>query len=232
MFQNLNVKSANQIILIIIFFFLFKVSISQQNCKVLKPELDGVYKGNCKKGLANGRGSAIGTDSYTGQFVKGLPDGKGTYTWATGESYTGYWKKGKRHGSGDFKFPFQGKDSIVSGNWENDRYIGKTQEIYTIIHKSSVDRYKFQKTGDIRNRVLINFYQNGVRNFGISNFLISSSSGHDTSVGNSIGFDEIVFPVRIRITYTTLNKLRTATYDVEFEFEISEPGNWSVDLHN
>ncbi len=232
MFQNLRMKTPNQIILVIIFFFLFKVAISQENCKVLKPELAGVYKGNCKQGLANGMGSATGTDSYTGQFVKGLPDGKGTYIWATGESYTGYWKKGKRHGSGDFKFSFQGKDSIISGNWENDRYIVKEPEKYKIIYKSSVERYKFIKNGDIRKRVLINIYQNGVRNFGISNFLISSSSGYDTSVGNSIGYDEIVFPVRIRITYTTFNKLRTATYEVEFEFEISEPGNWSVDLHN
>lgn len=232
MFQNLRVKSADQVILFIILFFLFRVAMSQGNCKVLKPELAGVYEGNCRQGLANGMGSAIGTDSYMGQFVKGLPDGKGTYIWATGESYTGYWKKGQRHGHGDYKFSFQGNDSIVSGTWENDRYIGKTKEKYKIIYKSSVERYKFQKNGDIRNRVLINIYQNGVRNFGISNFLISSSSGHDTSVGNSIGYDEIVFPVRIRITYTTLSKLRTATYEVEFEFEISEPGNWSVDLHN
>jgi len=62
--------------------------------------------------------------------------------------------------------------------------------------------------------------------------MISSSSGYDTSLGNSVGYDEVLFPVRIRITYTTPNKLKTATYYVEFEFEISEPGDWIVDLHN
>ncbi len=232
MCKNLHVKLTNQISLIVFFFFLCKVVISQENRKVLKPELAGYYKGKCKYGLANGKGSAIGTDIYRGQFVKGLPEGRGTYTWATGESYTGYWKEGKRHGVGDYKFFYQGKDSIISGNWENDRYIGNIPEKYRIIYKSSVERYKFQKTGDFRNRVLINILQNGVRNFGISNFLISSSSGHDTSLGNSVGYDEVVFPVQIRITYTTMNKLRTATYYVEFEFEISEPGNWIVDLYN
>jgi hypothetical protein len=225
-------KTINQITLLILFLFFCQSMVSQQTCKVLKPELAGSYKGKCKDGLANGNGSAIGTDRYKGQFFKGLPEGKGTYIWATGESYTGYWKEGKRNGEGEYTFFYQGNDSTIVGNWENDRYIGHKPEKPKIIYKSSVERYNFQKNGNIKNRVLINIYQNGVRNTGISNFMISSSSGYDTSLGNSVGYDEVLFPVRIRITYTTPNKLKTATYYVEFEFEISEPGDWTVDLHN
>jgi hypothetical protein len=31
--------------------------------------------------LAHGQGEAKGADTYVGTFVKGRPDGKGTYTW-------------------------------------------------------------------------------------------------------------------------------------------------------
>ncbi|MEI6061185.1 MAG: hypothetical protein WCR72_10775, partial [Bacteroidota bacterium] len=56
----------------------------QEKCRVLKPELVGTYEGKCKDGLANGKGIAIGTDRYEGQFTKGFPQGYGTYTWSTG----------------------------------------------------------------------------------------------------------------------------------------------------
>lgn len=42
--------------------------------------------------MANGTGTATGTDSYTGQFKNGYPDGKGKYTWKNGE-YKGKFEK-------------------------------------------------------------------------------------------------------------------------------------------
>ena len=39
---------------------------AQETCKVLKPEISGSYLGDCKKGLANGKGIARGTDGYEG----------------------------------------------------------------------------------------------------------------------------------------------------------------------
>jgi hypothetical protein len=229
---SIKMITVGQINLLILFLIPCQIALSQGNCKVLKPELTGGYKGKCKDGLANGKGSAIGIDRYEGQFLKGLPEGKGTYTWATGESYTGYWREGKRNGEGEYTFFYNGNDSILAGNWENDRYTGPVPKKPQVIHKSNIDRYTFRKTKNIRNRILINLYQNGSRNTGISNLMISSSSGYDTSLGNSVGYDEVSFPVKILVKYTTLNKLKTATYDVEFEFEISESGDWIVDLHN
>lgn len=225
-------KTFGQIIFLVNFLLICQLSASQEKCKVLKPELEGSYKGKCKNGLANGKGLAIGTDRYEGQFVKGLPEGKGTYIWSTGESYKGNWKEGVRNGEGEYTFNYKGKDSTITGNWENDRYTGPKQVKPEIIYKSGIDRYVFRNTGNTQNRVLINVYQNGARNTGITNFMTASSSGYDTNLGNSVGFDKVSFPVKIRVTYTTWNKLKTATYFVEFEFRIFEPGDWIVDLNN
>ena len=62
--------------------------------------LQGTYKGTCKNGLANGHGTAIGIDSYTGQFLNGYPEGNGKYTWKNGSWYDGAWKKGVDDGKG------------------------------------------------------------------------------------------------------------------------------------
>ena len=225
-------KIINQICIFIIFSFFCQSTVCQQNCKVLKSELAGSYKGKCKNGLADGKGLANGTDTYKGHFIKGLPDGEGTYTWATGESYTGQWREGKRNGAGKYTFSYQVKDSTITGIWENDSYKGREPAKPRVIYKSSVDRYRFEKTAGIRRRVLISIYQNGVRNTGVSNLMTNSSSGYETKLGNSIGYDEVSFPVTIKVTYTTLNKLKTTSVFVEFEFEISDPGDWTVDLHN
>ena len=219
-------------ILLFIFCFFCSSLFSQENCKVIKPEIAGSYSGKCKKGLANGYGTAVGTDRYEGQFLKGLPNGEGTYTWATGESYTGEWKEGKRNGEGVYTFFYDGKDSTLYGNWMNDIYLGLKPNKPNIIYKTGIDRYTIQKNGNFRNRVLIDIYQSGMRNLGITNFMISSSGGYETKIGQSVGYDEVIFPVIIKVTYTTWNKLRTATYYVDLEFEIFEPGDWKVDLYN
>lgn len=102
---------------------LFTISLhAQQECRVLLPGIAGKYTGECKKGLAEGTGTASGTDSYTGSFRKGLPDGEGTYTWATGAVYKGQWKKGMRDGYGTFTCQVNEKDSIQTGYWGEDIY--------------------------------------------------------------------------------------------------------------
>jgi hypothetical protein len=64
--------------------------------------LRGDYQGDCddKTELAQGQGEARGADSYVGYFVKGKPDGKGTYTWENGARLEGTFKDGKAHGAG------------------------------------------------------------------------------------------------------------------------------------
>jgi len=218
----------------LIFNHIFSASqlVCQVPCKVLKPEIAGTYTGKCKDGLAQGKGIATATDRYEGFFVKGLPQGEGIYTYSNGNMYTGEWVEGMRHGIGKYIMKTDGKDSIQSGLWQQDRFIGPKPPKPAVIYNSGIDRYDFQKNNTTMQRVLIDFYQNGSRNSGISNFLISTSSGADTKLGQSIGYDFVTFPVTIKLSFTSWNKFHTVQYNVKFDFEISEPGDWMVTLNN
>jgi hypothetical protein len=88
----------NKLLLIAVFIFGSYVYGQQSDCQVKVARLSGTYTGGCKNGLAHGKGIAQGTDRYEGQFSKGIPDGKGTYTWANGTTYDGQWKNGMRDG--------------------------------------------------------------------------------------------------------------------------------------
>ena len=73
------------------------------DCRVLgNGYLRGSYEGDCeeKNELAHGKGQAKGADTYVGSFVKGRPDGKGTYTWENGARLEGTFKGGKAQGPG------------------------------------------------------------------------------------------------------------------------------------
>lgn len=223
----------NHLILFLSLFTFISIQLSAQiDCKVLNPKIDSIYIGKCKKGLANGKGNAIGVDSYIGKFSNGLPNGKGTYTWANGDYYSGSWMQGKQHGEGILVLKMGERDSIIDGLWEDDKYMGPKPIAPRIITKVGVDRFSIKPAGGIKDRVLIDIRQNGTRNTGISNFLISSSKGVETNLGYSVGYDYIDFPVRIRVNYLTFNKLKSEQYQVIFEFEISEPGDWLVEIHN
>ncbi len=224
-------KHLSFILFVVFVFPTFHLN-AQSNCKVLIPEIDSVYSGKCKKGYAHGKGNAIGVDSYVGKFVKGYPNGRGTYKWANGDTYTGNWKEGKRNGEGSLTLKLQDRDSILDGMWKDDQYMGKKPKAPKVTHKVSIDRYSFKKTGGTKDRVLIDFLQNGMRNTTITNLSMSTSNGIEANLGHSIGYDYIEFPVTIIVNYMTLNKLRSEEYQAIFEFVISEPGDWIVEIHN
>lgn len=205
---------------------------AQEGCRVLKPEIADQYSGKCKDGLAHGKGQASGQDTYTGQFRKGLPDGTGTYTWANGDTYTGEWSDGHRQGEGTMKFKLNGKEEVLAGLWEDDLYKGPVIPKPEVIRSMSIERYTITRSGGILNRVLINFYQDGVRNRSVENLMLSTSSGSETRLGEAMGFENIIFPVKIKVSYTTWNKVRAIKFSAVFEFEIFEPGDWVVDLFN
>lgn len=205
---------------------------SQDKCKVLKSSISDTYEGKCKNGLANGKGIATGTDRYEGQFINGLPQGVGTYTWANGATYSGEWVEGMRHGIGKYSAPGNGNDSIQEGLWQKDAYKGPKPAKPNVTYKSGVDRYNFKKTYSPFNRVMVDIFMNGVRNKTITNLSMTSSSGQDVTYGFQGGFVNVVFPVTIKIGYTTANKLNSVLYKVNFDFVISEPGDWLVELQN
>ena len=103
-----------------------------QDCKVLDPNLEGVYTGDCKNGKAAGLGEAVGKYTYEGEFKAGLPDGKGEMTDDQGILFKGNFKKGKRDGEGILYL----KDSTQNGFWKNDKYIGLYESPYKVVNKT------------------------------------------------------------------------------------------------
>lgn len=122
------------------FFFLplsfFSLS---QVCKVEKETINSSYSGECKKGKAHGKGKASGVDMYEGEFKNGLPDGQGTYTWSSGNIYTGKFVKGLREGNGTMRYKkTNAPDSVVTGFWKKDSYVGKNEHPYFVYFKSKL----------------------------------------------------------------------------------------------
>ena len=222
--------SSSKFIVSFSLLLIFNVSIySQENCKVLIPAIAENYIGKCKKGLAHGKGEATGVDQYKGQFSKGFPEGKGTYTWANGDIYKGRWEKGKRNGEGVHTYKINGKDSILSGIWESDFYKGPKPKAPVVKDKTGVSRYSFNKQNDDLNTIEIKILRGGLTNSSVSGLVITSSSGDE----NGLIIENIVYPVKVSVSYTTTaQSLQPYQYQVSFKFEISDPGKWLVTINN
>lgn len=204
---------------------------SQDECKVLVPQISNQYIGKCKKGLASGKGLAIGIDRYQGTFKKGYPDGKGTYTWSNGEVYTGEWLQGERNGIGEFSYVKDGKAAFKSGVWESDLYIGPVPEKPKIIYTLGIEKYYFQRQGD-GNQITINFYISGSNNNSIEDLSVLTSSGTMFRTGGTVGVEAIVFPLTCKVSYYSWNKMHTSRVQSRFEFQITQKGRWILNLHN
>ena len=112
---------------------------AQSACRVLDPELAGIYRGGCKDGFAEGSGEAKGTAEYRGEFRTGRKHGKGVKTWATGDRYEGDFVDDRKEGMGKYTWSARGPSAgeSYSGAYLNDRRHG--QGVYAW---PSGDRYE------------------------------------------------------------------------------------------
>jgi hypothetical protein len=125
--------------LFLVLFTSISIISFSQSCGVQVEALKGTYDGDCKKNKADGKGTANGEDSSTGEFKSGYPDGKGKYIWKNGDWYDGEWKKGIREGQGTMHYVnVKTSDSLVSGFWKKDKYVGKHEKPY-LIHSKTPD---------------------------------------------------------------------------------------------
>lgn len=203
----------------------------QTGCKVSVPEINENYSGECRKGLAHGYGTATGIDRYEGTFTKGMPDGKGTYTWASGKYYEGEWKKGLKTGRGKMV----DHDSTLTGYWKENKFLGTILPTpYKITRSISVSRSSITKLPDLSNEIRLKIKQSGTDSREIENLTVASTSGNVYNNGNinGIGIENIQFPVDVVVKYITWNKLHSTQYDVIFEFTVNDPGLWEVIIHN
>ncbi len=203
---------------------------AQDSCRVLVPNLQGTYIGSCKKGLAHGKGSAKGTDSYTGFFKKGIPDGSGKYTWSDGSVYEGDWLKGKRDGEGIYRSLKDGKEIVQDGIWNEDQYVGPKPLLPKVIQKMNITSVNFSRTMD-GNAINIRITQSG-NTQPVEDLNLVGSSGVEFNYGSITGFQNVNFPFQCKLTYKSWNPLQTVLYDRVLEFEISEPGSWEIKIEN
>lgn len=215
------------------FVFIILIAIptySQEDCKVLQADINKEYKGDCAKGLANGKGIATGINTYQGEFKKGYPNGTGTITYADGSTYSGEWKKGMKNGEGKFIQTIKGKDSITEGVWKNDKYIGlKKVKEYDVIKKISVQRYMIRKIGDDINQVTIQIKNKGM-SVPIPKNIIGSNGNLIFNQGKAIFENITTYPFTCDMNYEIQNSMGGTSTTVEFSFKILVKGNWIVEL--
>jgi len=127
---------------------------SQQPCKVVDPDLaQGVYRGGCKDGWADGYGEVDAVEnsgsvsSYRGGFLAGKKHGKGIKVMPNGDRYEGDFSDDHRHGKGVYVWG----DSTP---WAGDRYQGEYRRDlrhgWGIFQWGNGDRYEGPWQDDLR----------------------------------------------------------------------------------
>ena len=213
----------------------------QFDCKVLIPELQGQYNGECKKGLADGEGSAKGTETYQGSFKKGYPQGFGAYTYSNGSVYVGAMKKGIRDGYGLMNDMSSGSKIMYYGLWVAGKLViaNDARGLYrvhsfkgaTMIIPSVVRGNEYQ------NQIFLEFTEKGspTKTATIVNYEISSGEfvdNLDRTYNREIQFDNITeFPVTLKLKYT-YKQIDWRNQDCEFEVTLFAPGVWTIKLEH
>ena len=246
-----------------VFLMFFLIGFSQNsNGPVLKKELVGKYEGEQKKGLANGKGTATGTDTYTGDFIKGLPDGVGVYTDSNGNVYKGSFRLGLREGKGEFIPPASSTEKPMTGYWMDDKYVGKDKiEPYEISKKLGSVSPRIYSTGpgNVIDITVVDPYDNS--NVAANIQMIGQGSPREDSSYHKYFFDDVKFPIEFDIRYQVRTKLggigtgsmtsdnvsnsssplrktdggitsNTPLADNSIHIKINKPGKWTITLKN
>ena len=210
-----------------------------QDCKVLVKSLEGKYTGDCKSNKANGRGKAVGTDTYEGDFKSGYPEGKGLYVWQNKDWYDGNWKNGMREGEGAMHITDGGtKDSVLFGFWKKDRYVGKYEVAYKVLSQSqTISTVNINPTADSKINeiaIILSSVSGGTTTISRGTIPKIKLTSVDVSKGSYESFSEI--PYQPKATMFILRKVQfpfTAHFrtDTDFvEIAFNQEGNYSVDI--
>lgn len=225
-------------------------SVFSQTCTVSVDSLKGTYTGGCKKGLAEGHGTATGAAIYDGNFKNGMPDGFGKYTWRNGDWYEGFWKEGKYEGRGTLGRKAEDpKDSMVllTGYWKAGNYLGIHEKPYTVdILTNNINDADVRKLNSKKSDISITV-KSITGGASILNFPVLPKPAivdiqvlqgryeqlvADTlsKIANRYSLRKVVFPFAAIFTIHTEGPL----YYEKARVELFEEGNWSIrfDINN
>ena len=201
------------------------------SCRVLVKDIAGNYKGDCLNGLANGKGAAIGKDTYVGNFVNGFPDGKGKYKYYNGNVFTGYWSKGLKNGQGKFIYFIEDKKYVQEGYWKDDNYIGisNPDDFYKITNRLGTEDFEIKKVNDNQAKLKISFYA-AMTKYVPDNLKISTSTGQLSQENLNFSIYNYIIPTLCEISYTIKTSRDIKTCNISFE--ILKFGDYEVVISN
>lgn len=212
------------------FLFINIIVYAQENndCKVLLESISGAYEGDCKDGLAHGKGIAQGIDNYEGKFKNGLPHGKGKYTWANGDYYEGDYKVGKKNGRGSLFT--KATDKKILGYWKDDNFEKEiTEPPYKVLQSTNTNGIDVQeRVGGLAESIEIVFNRDGRVVSDFPDLMITSSSGSVTKSFNYTGIDNVVYPVEIIISFSSLNRMNSVSVRYDVKLQINKAGSWKI----
>jgi hypothetical protein len=116
-----------------------------QTCRVLDPELQGMYKGDCRNGLADGQGEARGQAEYRGGFRAGRKHGHGVKVWPSGDRYEGEFVEDRKQGTGIYTWGDRGP---AAGDRYSGQYVADRRQGFGTYTWRSGDVYAGQWSED------------------------------------------------------------------------------------
>lgn len=233
--------------LLLLLLYLINNNVNAQNksdsCKVLYPYLQGIYTGECKKGLANGKGEATGIHRYIGEFKNGLPNGKGTYYFKSDQFHVGRFQDGLREGEGETHFIQQAgmPDSVVKGYWSANIYRGKNYVTYDFNAASNFDRWEITPSKQSGNTITIEISTTSGAPDGTTT--THDGPGYVLTLSNLISTNGSID--KIISQYVTTNKsyvtyslkefptklLGRLSNNTNFELDLYKAANWKMILY-
>ncbi|MBN1820297.1 MAG: hypothetical protein JXR31_08770 [Prolixibacteraceae bacterium] len=231
-----------------VFFFgmllFYFVSVqAQYDCKVMIENLQGQYNGECKKGIANGEGSAKGIDTYVGNFKKGFPHRFGVYTYQNGSNYIGNFNMGQKDGYGLYNQLTENGTLVQDyGLWLADKLVipNDPKGLYRVKERKGVKLIdpRLIRDNTVENQIWINFQTNGVPDKSAVITKAEITNGHklateDRSLNTLLAFGEIEsFPVTFRLEYQIRQTSHFEMLDCMVEVTLFTGGRWEIDINH
>jgi hypothetical protein len=215
--------------LLILCIFSQKVNAQEANpiCKVLFSSIDQSYEGECKKGLAHGKGVAKGTQKYVGEFSKGYPNGIGEFYYSDSVSHIGSFQNGLREGKGEAHFLTSNKkDTTITGYWSGDIFKGQNYVTHETNGRQFFSFFEIRASKGYGDTVIFETsstkYPFSIQNI-TADVSILNRNSYTTPNKTNLTITLSSFPARLQITMS---------YGLVYQITLYKPADWFVKMYN